>query len=317
MAREIDYAGGKKQPKSRLGRICRAIYNKDKGELFGRNCSSWAKIFAFYTVYYCCLAGFFAAYMFGFFQTIDETKPTMTGMYSPMKYNPGVGFRPQPNYESTLIKFNSKDVTTYMDDVDNILSYLKENGYINEDNKPSDVTQDSEGKDVFSIESLDPECSIDYADLNESFGYSKGQPCILLKINKVFGWEPKAFDNDSLSTDHGKAARAALGGTTDEGGRLSFSDVGVSCEGENDADLDFLGPVSYYPPNGFSFNYFPYVNAKNYRSPLVFIKFNNVKPGTLLQIWCKIWTKNVYHHKNDKAGSVRFELLMDNKLKKN
>lgn len=311
MAREVDYAGGsygKQKSGSKCSRFCRAVYNKDKGEFFGRNCASWAKLSAFFIIYYSCLAGFFAAMMFGFFQTLDETRPTMSGMMCPMKGNPGMGFRPQEHYESTLIQFNTKSVNSYKDKVADIISYLRENGYIDEKNQPSEVAKDSSGKDVFTIESLNPACSIDYTDLNNSFGYADGKPCILLKINKVFDWMPQAFDNDSLSTDHGKEAQAALGD------RLSYEDVGVSCEGENDGDMDDMGIVDYFPEKGFSFKYFPYVNAKNYRAPIVFAKFNGVKMGSLLQIWCKMWTKDTFHHKNDRAGSVRFELLVDNKI---
>jgi len=29
------------------------------------------------------------------------------------------------------------------------------------------------------------------------------------------------------------------------------------------------------------------------------------------QIWCKLWVSNIKHHKNDKAGSIHFELMAD------
>lgn len=316
MAREVDYASGsygKQKSGSKCSRLCGSIYNREKGEFFGRNCASWAKLGAFYTIYYSCLAGFFAAMMFGFFQTLDDTKPTMVGMMCPMKQNPGMGFRPQMNRETALIRFNSKDVNTYVDKVEDILSYLRENGYINEKYETSEVTKDSNGKDVFSIEeSLSPGCSIDHTNLNNSFGYADGKPCVLLKINNVFDWMPQAFDNDSLSTDHGKDAQAALG--DDWIKQYGDKNVGVSCEGENDGDLDNMGEVVYFPTSGFSFKYFPYVNAKNYRAPIVFAKFNGVKMGSLLQIWCKIWTKGTFHHKNDRAASARFELLVDDRI---
>lgn len=55
------------------------------------------------------------------------------------------------------------------------------------------------------------------------------------------------------------------------------------------------------------------MNTKGYQSPLVFVRFNKIKYGSLIQVWCKLWAYNIKHHKNDKAGSVHFELLVDRK----
>jgi len=116
---------------------------------------------------------------------------------------------------------------------------------------------------------------------------------------------PVAFDNESLSTDFGQEAEKALGD------RLTFTDIGVSCEGENDADVDNMGEVEFIPPTGYEFRYFPYMNTPGYRAPLVFAKFSGAKKGVIMQLWCKMWSKNIKHHRNDKAGSVRFEVLID------
>ena len=80
---------------------------------------------------------------------------------------------------------------------------------------------------------------------------------------------------------------------------------------QNEADRDNLGHVDFYPTLGFPFNYYPYTNTDNYKAPLVFAKFTNVKQGVLVQVWCKLWAQNIMHHKNDKAGSIHFELFVD------
>lgn len=72
-----------------------------------------------------------------------------------------------------------------------------------------------------------------------------------------------------------------------------------------------MGKVTFYPPNGFPFFYYPYLNQEGYRQPLVFAHFERPKNGVLIQVWCKAWASNVYHSKNDRAGSVHFELLVD------
>lgn len=49
--------------------------------------------------------------------------------------------------------------------------------------------------------------------------------------------------------------------------------IWVSCEGENPADLENIGPVKYFPRRGFPGYYFPYQNSEGYLSPLVAVHF--------------------------------------------
>lgn len=49
--------------------------------------------------------------------------------------------------------------------------------------------------------------------------------------------------------------------------------VWLSCEGENPADQENIGPIDYYPRQGFPGYYFPYENSEGYLSPLVAIHF--------------------------------------------
>ena len=80
---------------------------------------------------------------------------------------------------------------------------------------------------------------------------------------------------------------------------------------QNTADQDAIGQVEYFPSGGFPAVYYPYLNQKDYLAPIVMVKFAKPRDGTLIQVWCKLWAKNIYHHKNDRAGSVKFELLVD------
>jgi len=283
------------------------VWNPQKKELLGRTGTSWAKIGAFYLVFYSCLAGFFAIMLLGFFSTLDKTAPTMQKMYSPMKQNPGMGFRPMTKKDSTLIKFNATDSESYEKQINDILSYLRDGGYVDSDYATSNVTHDTSGKELFSVDEAmnSSGCAINHTDINKSFGYADGEPCVLLKINKVYDWEPAAFDNETLNTEFGEEAQKALGD------RLTFTDIGVTCEGENDADIDNLGGIQFYPDSGYQFQYFPYKNEQLYRAPLVFAKFSGAQKGVVMQVWCKLWTQNIKHHKNDKAGSVHFELMID------
>lgn len=311
-ADDVDYAGKgqKKGMGQKVRNCCNSVWNPQKKEFLGRTGSSWAKIGVFYIIFYSCLAGFFAIMMVGFFATLDDNAPTMQKMYSLIKQNPGMGFRPMYNKDSTLINFNASNSSTYQQEIDDIINYLKDNNYLLDNYYPSNVTHNANGVKLFTIDEAAtggceyfPEPDKKY----NSFGYGKGEPCVMLKINKVFDWKPENFDNDTAGADFKKQAVDAMGHEPDP------NQIGVSCEGENDGDIDNLGKASFYPSTGFSFDYFPYTGKSDnlYRAPIVFAHFPHVKKGVVIQVWCKLWVKNIKHHKNDKAGSVHFELLVD------
>jgi hypothetical protein len=47
----------------------------------------------------------------------------------------------------------------------------------------------------------------------------------------------------------------------------------VSCEGENPADVENIGPIQYIPRRGFPGYFFPLTNKEDYLSPLVAVWF--------------------------------------------
>ena len=57
----------------------------------------------------------------------------------------------------------------------------------------------------------------------------------------------------------------------------SVDTIWVSCEGENPADIENIGPIQYIPSRGFPGYYFPFTNTKGYLSPLVAIFFERPK----------------------------------------
>lgn len=53
--------------------------------------------------------------------------------------------------------------------------------------------------------------------------------------------------------------------------------VWVTCEGENPADIENIGPLRYIPQKGFTSEFFPFLNQDGYLSPLVAVHFENPK----------------------------------------
>lgn len=106
--------------------------------------------------------------------------------------------------------------------------------------------------------------------------------------------------------------------------------IWVSCEGENPADLENVGPIKYYPRQGFPGYYYPYENSEGYLSPLVAVHFERpvrkyhqmswlinqilitaFTGGIIINIECKAWAHNIRHDRHDRIGSVHFELMID------
>jgi sodium/potassium-transporting ATPase subunit beta len=282
----------------------KSIWNSDKKEFIGRTGSSWAKIGLFYLIFYSCLAGFFAIMLVGFFSTVDDKAPTQQGMYSLIKMNPGMGFRPMPNVESTLIRFKANDYSTYEKHIKNLEETLA-------------AYKDTDKANVINCNEREPKkkevCEFDLSNLGNvctkenDYGFKNGTPCVLLKVNKVYSWMPQPFDNESLADLDDHHAQDAKEKLKD---RIDPKYIGITCEGENEGDADNVYKVDYFPPKGFSYQYYPYFNYDNYMPPLVFVQLK-VREGALIQVWCKLWAKNIKHHKNDKAGSTHFELLVD------
>ena len=53
--------------------------------------------------------------------------------------------------------------------------------------------------------------------------------------------------------------------------------IWLSCEGENPADKENIGSISYYPFPGFPTYHYPYEKQKDYLSPAVFAHLKNPK----------------------------------------
>ena len=49
--------------------------------------------------------------------------------------------------------------------------------------------------------------------------------------------------------------------------------IWVSCDGENSADREHIGNITYTPFRGFPAYYFPYKNVPGYLSPIVALQF--------------------------------------------
>jgi len=270
------------------------LYDKNTGAIMGRTPLSWLLITIFYIIYYACLAGFWAVMLIIFFQFIDEKEPMW--QQDRIGRSPALGVRPGQdwdNIDSSMLIFNKeqpkdgKTIPGYEQWVGRTNEFLEKQGYINK------------GVRHEKLKALG-ECS---GEQDPSFGYSSGQPCVLLKLNKIYGLEHDYY-NKSV-----KGMPEELGKRIDEA--TDKKQVWVACIGENPADEESMGGIDYFPKDGgFLHTYYPYKNQKDYLSPLVAVKFKNPPVGQFLHIECRAWAENINYHRRDRVGIAHFELMI-------
>jgi len=324
------------------------IWNPETGQVLTRTPLSWLKIFVFYCIYYGCLAAFWAAMLNIFFITIPTEHPKWMLKDSIIGINPGLGVKPAnqdqridsgmfilatdgPAATSTDPSKNKKgelgEGDKNIDYAERLKKFIANGKYNVTEGLNATCSDDTYWHDqeapkgkkplpcVFDLEAL-KECQAD----KNNYGYVKpnagGQdvypdPCMILKFNRIFNWEPKAITQDELLEEPYKHMPSNL----KENIKLNPNHVWVECHGRNPADRELLeGQIEYYPKNqGINFKYFPYKgNKMPYHTPLVAIQIKSTKEmvGRLMHIQCKAWFKGVKHNKKEKMGMVQFEYQM-------
>ncbi|XP_068611866.1 sodium/potassium-transporting ATPase subunit beta-2-like [Brachionichthys hirsutus] len=270
------------------------IWNPRTHEVMGRTATSWGLILLFYLLFYLFLAGMFVLTMYVMLLTLDDYKPTWQDRLA----TPGVMIRPKG--DQLEISFKVSDSETWGGLVQNLNDFLSSynNSYqvhTNDNCPPNQYFIQEDSGEVrnnpkrscqFNRTMLD-QCS---GIIDGFYGYSIGQPCILIKLNRVIDMLP------------GKDGQSPY----------------VTC-GTKREDSDKMGSLVYYPPNGtFDLMYYPYYGKKaqvNYTQPLVAVKFLNASLNTDINVDCKI-VSNTLADGSDRdkfAGRVSFKLRINDK----
>lgn len=64
--------------------------------------------------------------------------------------------------------------------------------------------------------------------------------------------------------------------------------IWITCEGENPADIENLGPINYIPMRGFPGYFYPFMNQRAYMPPVIAIHFE--RPKSEFLEWNLLWT---------------------------
>ncbi|XP_077355777.1 sodium/potassium-transporting ATPase subunit beta-2a isoform X2 [Festucalex cinctus] len=269
------------------------FWNPRTHELLGRTAASWGLILLFYLVFYLFLAGMFTLTMYIMLLTLDDYKPTWQDRLA----TPGMMIRPRGN--QLELTYSLSETKSWEGFVQNLNSFLTpyddtQQVQMNDDCPPDQYFIQEDSGEVRNNPKRS--CQFNRSMLEECsgfpdrfYGYSRGQPCVLIKLNRVIGMFP------------GKDGQSPF----------------VTCAAKRE-DSDKMGPLAYYPPNGtFNLMYYPYYGKKaqvNYTQPLVAVKFLNASLNTDIDVECKITSNTLAPgSERDKfAGRVSFKLRIDN-----
>uniref|UniRef100_A0A336M884 CSON011892 protein n=1 Tax=Culicoides sonorensis TaxID=179676 RepID=A0A336M884_CULSO len=143
------------------------------------------------------------------------------------------------------------------------------------------------------------------------YGYHKNTPCIFITLKEMFGWEPQFYnDTELLPKSMPKSLKNHIN-VIGQRNKNMLNTIWVSCDGEYPADKENIGPIKYYPYQGFPGYFFPYNGQDDYLSPLVAVHLEKPTRHILINIECKAWAQNIHHDEIYNIGYVHFELLID------
>jgi len=312
------------------------LYNPKTGEIMSRTPKSWLLITVFYLIYYSCLAAFWIACLNIFFLTLPDAQPRWTLGGSIIGTNPGVGVRPKNSdkkIDSSIFTFDITDSSTkptndkgegetnadWVKRMDIFLeAYNNKTGLIDCPDKT-----ENPGKCVFDTTQMKDWCGENYGYLPSGGAIT---PCIFIKLNKIFNWEPNGLIKKDLGKypEMSEKLRKAIEDNTDvykattkdpETGEDTENEhvhnIYVDCFGRYPADKESVQLEFYPATQNLPLKYFPYTGG-NYHSPMVAVKVTpgEKAKGQLLHIECRAYFHGVEHSTKEKAGLALFEVYI-------
>ncbi|XP_049443719.1 sodium/potassium-transporting ATPase subunit beta-1a [Epinephelus fuscoguttatus] len=285
------------------------LWNSEKKEFLGRTGSSWSKIFLFYVIFYGCLAGIFIGTIQALLLTLSAYKPTYQDRVAP----PGLSHTPRSEKSEISFTLTSpKSYKKYIDALDDFLGNYNDTLQESEQKFEDCGTAPSTYRDRGSLETDSEErkaCRFRRAWLGScsgipdaSYGFKDGKPCIIVKLNRIVNFKPKAPSNNQSLPDALQS-------------RLQPNVIPIHCKNKRDEDEGKIGEIKYFGMGeGFPLQYYPYYGKAlhpQYLQPLVAIQFTNLTIGQDIRIECKAYGANIAYSEKDRYQGrfdVKFQI---------
>ncbi|ODN02067.1 Sodium/potassium-transporting ATPase subunit beta-1 [Orchesella cincta] len=312
------------QPVEEDGGWRKFIWNEDKREFLGRTGKSWLLIFIFYVIFFISLFAFFMLNWYLVLTlTVSDKKPTKIGdTVGSMLFQdgPGLALRPRPdrhtNAAASLLWFSVGSYENFRYWKNQLSSWFynipKPGAPDTIDCKTTGVASDDESclVPVDQYGACQPLLADPSINTITDFGYARGEPCLLLKLNRIYDWMPKGDCTGDCLKQAPKDLQEYM---TANKANINEA-IYVWCQGMAEHDKENLGSIEYFPGPYIRKNYFPFKNQQNYQSPFVMVQLKRPLAGALLSIECQAYDDNIVIDDNNKAkrvGYTKFELLID------
>ncbi|CAF0806515.1 unnamed protein product [Adineta ricciae] len=225
--------------------------------------------------------------------------------------SPGLGFRPQPDVDRNIIEAEKNKVTNttrrYTTSLDQYLRVYYWTPQVKQGSSRN--VNNEENVRTFRINNPG-ECTV-----NRNFGYTTGQPCVLIKMNKIVEFVPEPLD--------AKADKSELPDRCQQRNDA----VAIACQGEYPADIDNIGQIRYYSEDNvldtcgsLKKSWFPYNGKQNrkdiYQAPYVWAQFLNPKPNILINVICRVYAENIDFDKKTNRGLTRFQIYVNDEKRR-
>lgn len=239
-----------------------------------------------------------------------------TGLFDFWPFNinketaPSVNVIPQTDGNFFHLKYSDESsLQTYIDSTNRFLDpYLKPVNFENPFNCDFNFPP-PEGKFcVFDVKLLGA-CSP-----HNDFNFRRASPCLLFTLSQVLNWTPTVLngsDVQQMTNSSFSTIPEYLNASIAETENSIQKYIWFTCDGDTSHDKEFIGPVSYYPRNGFPTYYFPFKDVKGYQSPIVAVHFERPVRGVVITIICKAWAKNIQLDEENGLGYAKIHLLID------